>query len=83
MRQFQDLYLCDPGKAVTCGKHACYTNSGPCYATTNPDHAHCKNDELILIMSKEQQERIYKEGLNLADHLEIATKLAIGHYNAN
>lgn len=84
MYEHKDLYLCDPGKAETCGKDACYANGGPCYLTSNPEQACVKNGEAVLVMTKKQQDEIAEVSLDeLADQTEIATKLAIERFNQN
>lgn len=81
MNEFKTLYLCDPGKAGTCGKQGCHANSGPCYITTNPDYAEEKDGEKIIVVTKEGQEKAFLQGIDLGVQVEIDTKAAIAQFN--
>ena len=78
---FKTLYLCDPGKAVTCGKQGCHANGGPCYLTTDSDHAEEKGGEKIVAVTKEDQIYAYMKGEDLGEQAEIGTKAAIARFN--
>lgn len=82
MEEFKTLYLCNPGKAVTCGKQGCHANSGPCYLTTNPDYAEEKDGEKIVAITKEGQEKAFLQGMDLGVQAEIGTKAAIARFNS-
>lgn len=79
---FKDLYLCNPGKAITCGKQGCHANSGPCYLTTNPDYAEEKDGDRIVAVTKEDQEKAHEQGIDLGEQAEIGTKIAIARFNS-
>lgn len=78
---FKDLYLCDPSKAITCGKQGCHANNGPCYLTTNPAYAEEKDGEKIVAVTKEGQEKANRQGMDLGEQAEIGTKIAIARFN--
>lgn len=81
MKDFKTLYLCNPGKAVTCGKQGCHANSGPCYLTTNQDYAEEKDGKKIIAVSKEEQIYACIKGEDLGEQAEINTKIAISRFN--
>ena len=83
MKEFKTLYLCDPGKAGTCGKQECYMNNGPCFLTTNPDNAMEKDGKKIIAMSKNDLKAAFSQGTDLVKEIDIGTKLAISRFNAN